>query len=118
MNENMIQEVEMSIEEARKVVNRGRKAEQLARNSLFKELIMDGYFVDECARLVHLSSDPAIPEDIRNTVFRDMAGPGALKRYFSTIVQMGRLAERDILESTETLEELREEELNDLVSEA
>lgn len=113
MSQNDIEQVELTIAEAKKVVDRGRMAEKLSRNPDFKKLVMDGYFVDEAARLVHLSSDPTLPENIRNVVLRDMNGPGAFKRYLSALVQMGKNAAREIEEHQETLDELREEELYD-----
>lgn len=113
MSQHDIEQVELTIAEAKKIVDRGKMAEKLSRNPDFKKLVMDGYFVDEAARLVHLSHDPSLPENIRNTVLRDMAGPAAFKRYMSALVLMGQNAEREILEHEETLEELREEELFD-----
>jgi hypothetical protein len=113
MSQNDIELVELTIAEAKKIVERGKMAERLSHNPDFKKLVLDGYFVDEAARLVHLSCDPALPENMRNVVVRDMAGPAAFKRYMSAMVQMGRNAAREILEHEETLEELREEEFHD-----
>lgn len=113
MSLNEIEQIELTIVEARKMAKRGEQAKRLASTKDFKDLIMDGYFVDEAARLVHMSSEPTISEDIRNTIVRDMAGPGALKRYFSTIVRMGDMAAQEIEESQETLEELRIEDAQD-----
>jgi len=106
-----IEQVEMTIEYARGLVVRGQLAEKLTENPDFKKLIMDGYFVDEAARLVHLYSDPTLPNEIRETITRDLNGPGALKRYLSAIVQMGHNAENEIVNSEEALDDLREEEL-------
>jgi len=111
MSQNQIEEVELSIAEARKMVDRGRTAERLAKNPEFKTLVLDGYFVEEAARLALLYSDPNLSPEIRDHVIRDLAGPGAFKRYLSTIVQFGQMAAREILEAEETLDELREEEL-------
>lgn len=111
MSQNEIETVEMSIVEAEKMVKRAEAAKRLSNIPEFKKLVMDGYFVDEAARLVHLSSDPSIPENIRDVVVRDMAGPGAFKRYMSAIVTMGENAAREIENARDTLEELREEEL-------
>lgn len=107
---NEIQQVELSIAEAEKMVKRGQAAERLSLNPDFKALVLDGYFVEEAARLVHLSSDPTIPENIRDVVVRDLAGPGAFKRYMTAMVQMGNMAANEIEDHRETLEELREEE--------
>jgi uncharacterized protein (UPF0147 family) len=114
MSQNEIEQIELSINEARKMVERGRMAEELSMNSAFKKLVLDGYFVEEAARLVHLSSDPNLPENIRNVVTRDMAGPGAFKRYLSALVQMGHMAAQEISDAQHTLDEIRQDELNEM----
>lgn len=113
MSQSVIEQVEISIAEAKKLVERGAMVKRLSTNPDFKALVMDGYFVDEAARLAHLSSDPGLPENIRECVVRDLAGPGGFKRYLTTIARMADAAENEIEESRETLEELREEELMD-----
>jgi hypothetical protein len=112
MSQSDIEQIELSIEEARKMVDRGRMAEELSMNSGFRKLVLEGYFVEEAARLVHLSSDPTVPENMRTVILRDLNGPGAFKRYLSTLVQMGRMAAQEIRDAQETLEEIRQEELS------
>jgi hypothetical protein len=111
MSQSDIEQIELSISEARKMVEKGRMAEELSTNRLFKKLVLDGYFMEEAARLVHLSSDPNLPENIRTVVMRDINGPGAFKRYLSTLVQMGRMAAQEIRDAEQTLDEIRQEEL-------
>lgn len=110
MSQNQIEQIEISITEARKMVERGKMAEKLQSNRAFKELVSEGYFVEEAARLVHLSSDPNLQPNLREAVLRDMNGPGAFRRYLMTIVQMGKVAETEIAEAQEMIEEIREEE--------
>lgn len=111
MSEREIEQIELTIEEASKMARIGEKALALSTNKLFKEIVMDGYFVQEAARLALLSSDPNIPENVRTYILRDMNGPGAFKRYLQTLVQMGNQARREVEESRETLQELMDEEL-------
>lgn len=105
----VIEDIELSIEQARRMVKLGQMAQNLAVNKDFKELVIDGYFRDEAARMTHLYADPNISEEIRAHVHRDIVGPGAFKRYLSGIVQMGNAAAREILEAEETLVEVRQE---------
>lgn len=105
-----IEEIEISIEEAKKVVARANDIRTLCENPIFKKLVMDGYFVQEAARLAHLSSDPSIDEKIRGYVLRDLAGPGAFKRYIQTLINMGNAARNELAMSEEALDELRAEE--------
>lgn len=106
---NDVEMLELSIEEAKKLVDLGAACQRLATNADFKKIILEGYFVEEAARLALLSSDPNLSEEIRNHVYRDLAGPGALKRHLHTIVQRGRIAAEEILDHQETLEDMREE---------
>ena len=111
MSQNEIEQVELSIEAAKEMVERGKMAERLADIPEFKKLVLDGYFVDEAARLALLSSDPNLSEDIRGHVMRDLQGVGAFKRYLSTLVQLGRQAAQEIEEAEVTLSEMRAEEM-------
>jgi hypothetical protein len=113
MSQNEIEQVELSIEEARKVVEHGEMAEKLATVSTFRKIVLDGYFVDEAARLALLFSDPNLSAEQREMVKNDLIGIGAFKRYLSTKVQMGRYAAQSIAEAQEELEHIRQEELEE-----
>ena len=108
--DSAIAELELSIEQAQEMVRLGDMAAALANNPEFKKIVLDGYFLQEAARLVHLSTDPALREDIRVVVHRDMAGPGAFKRYLSTLVQRGYMARDQIKAAQEEIDTIREEE--------
>jgi hypothetical protein len=110
MSQQDIEQIELSVEHAKEMVERKKLALQLADNPAFKKLILDGYFRDEAARLAHLLSDPALPAEHREFVRNDINGPGALKRFMSTIVRMGDMAEREIADAELELDELRREE--------
>lgn len=109
MSQHDIEQIELSISEARKMVERGERADRLSRNRDFIKTVLEGYFVEEASRLALLSSDPNIPEEVRAFVLRDLNGPGAFKRYLSTLVQMGHMAAQEIHEAQETLDEIRSE---------
>lgn len=113
MSQTQIEQIEMSIEEAKKVVERGERAKRLATNPDFKALVLDGYFTEEAARLVHLMSDPTLNDQIRECIQRDMVGIGGFKRYLRTLVQMGDIAAHEIQTSHETLDEIRAEDLEE-----
>lgn len=105
-----IEMLELGIEEAKKMVKEAESAKKLAKNSDFKKIIMEGYFVEEAARLALLYSDPNIPENVREFIIRDINGVGALKRYLQTKIRLGEQAEREIEESYDTMRSIREEE--------
>lgn len=111
--QNEIEEVELSIAYAKEIVARGAMAEKLSHNADFKKLVLEGYFVNEAARLALLYSDPNLNAETREAVARELSGPGTFKRYLSTLVQMGHIAQRELREHTETLDEIRSEETGD-----
>lgn len=96
MENDTVQELEMTIEQARGLVSRAQRVRELINNPIFKEIVDEGYLVQEAARLAHLSSDPGIPEHAHAAVMRDMNGPGAFKRYIQTILQQGAMAEYEL----------------------
>lgn len=108
--EQEIAQVELTKKQAEQIVEMGKKARDLADNPLFKELILDGYFMNEAARLVHLSSDPMLSDKQREDVNRDIQGVGGLKRYLRTLTMMADNAASELENSIETLAELRAEE--------
>jgi DNA-binding GntR family transcriptional regulator len=102
-----IEEVEVSIEEVKKLVERKNAAKKLASNREFRKLILEGYFVDEAARLAGLSADP-LHEKHRGEIILGIQGISLLRQYLQTIIRMGDIAEAELKEHQETLDELRE----------
>jgi hypothetical protein len=114
IQEEMI-ELETSIEEAKKIIERKNALHRLMGNSDFKKIIDDDYLREEAIRLSHLLGSPdthlkTVQEDILN----DLKGIAALRRYFHTVIIMGRDAEQMIISHEETLEDLRQEEIADI----
>ena len=107
--QNDIHEVEMSIAAAKEMVERGEMAAKLADNPAFKKIVLDGYFVDEAARLAHLYSDPNMSAEQRGMIKRDLAGIGGFKRYLQTLVRMGQMADDEIREAQFELDAIRAE---------
>lgn len=107
---NDIMQIELSMAEATKMVERANDVRALIENPLFKKVVDDGYFMAEASRLAHLTSDPNISEEIRGYVVRDLTGPGAFKRYLQAMLQMGNIARNEIAQAQQALDELHEEE--------
>lgn len=106
MRDQEIETIELSMDEARKLIRLKDMALRLAENPDFKELIRDGYFVEEAARLVHVFSDPNLVAQ-RDEIARDMHAIGTLKRFLHLRVLQGRAAERELPEHESNLQELR-----------
>ena len=109
--QSQIREVEISIEQAKRIIERGRAARRLADNPDFKALVLEGYLRDEAARLADLLSEPALRDQDRAGVARDINGPGALRRFFQNILREAQMAEESMASDEMTLDELRAEEI-------
>ena len=109
MSQNEIEQIELSITEARKIVERGQMAENLAHNPTFAKLILQGYFVDEAARLAHLLSDPN-SQAHQHLIHNDLVAIGGFKRYLQTLVQIGRAAANEIAQALDEIENIHNEE--------
>ena len=109
MSQNEIEQIELTIQEAQKLVERAAQARRLAENPDFKAIVFDGYFTNEAARLAHLVSDPGAVAH-REAILRDLDGVGAFKRFLSTCIQFGDMAAVEIAEAREAMDEIRAEE--------
>lgn len=106
-NKNEIQEVLVSLEEAKKAAGLRDAIQRLFENADYKLVIEEGYFREEAARMVMLLGDPRIPASGKEAMAADMTGPGALNRYFNAVLASGYQADNAIQELDDALEELR-----------
>lgn len=105
-----IQQVEIDIEDAKKAVELGKSLKRLEANRDFKKLILEGYLVNEAARMARLLGSSMVPEGVRDHLQRDILGPGALQSFFRNTALECETATRVIAESHETLDFLRAQE--------
>lgn len=103
--QNELAQLEAEISEAEQIVDRRNKAIKLHSNPEFKELFSEQYFVNEAARLVHLSSDPALTSEQRADALSMAQASGHTRRYLSQLVQMGAHYERVLPEMKKQLAE-------------
>ncbi len=103
-----VQEIELSIEHANKLVANKDMALKLSSNREFKKLITEGYFEKEAARLTALLTDPNVSQ-YKDDIITSLEGISSLQLYMRTIVQIGQAAENEIAESRTMLDDLLEE---------
>jgi hypothetical protein len=109
---NQVQEIELSIANAQKMVDMGASLERLRNNKDFKKVIQEGYFEKEAIRLVHLKADPSMQTpDRQASILRDMDAVGALNQYFGAVFHQARLAAKGIEDDEQSLVDLRNEEV-------
>lgn len=107
--ENELKQIEVSIEELQSFVNRKNQLKRLSENKDFQQLIEEEYLIQEASRMLLLRDDPNLPAGKKAFLEADMYGPGAFKRYLSTIYQMGNIAENNISEMRETMEDINDQ---------
>lgn len=110
--EAMIEEVELSISQAKELVEKKDAVLRLTENKDFIKVITEGYFEKEASRLVLLKADDSMQGDTEQlNITKSIDAIGYLRKYLGTIIQFGRMAERDILSAEETRQELLAESL-------
>ena len=103
-------EIEISIEQAREMVDKKDKMDRLISNPDFNDLFTVGYMENESTRLVSLLADEEWQsEQKQQSLLDDMRAISGLRQYIMNIRALGRQMERQISASQATLEELREE---------
>lgn len=110
MSNQQIQEIELNIVQAKKMVDLGGALERLRGNKDFKKVIQEGYFEKEAVRLVHLKADPSMQTPERQqSIVSQMDAIGTLNQYFGSVFHQARLAAKAIDADEETLAELNAE---------
>lgn len=105
---SQIEQLEMSIEQAKALVERRDLVLKLSRNREFNKIITDGYFKDEAARLVSISGE-INHKPHRDEIFDSIKAISHFRQFLSDIVRLGNLAEQEIESSEEYLADLRGE---------
>ena len=86
---------------------------KLYNNREFRTVILDEFCMKECVRYVHTSCDPAVDKTAQADALALAQASGHLKRFLSILVQMGNLAERQMVELDEAILLASQEEGND-----
>jgi hypothetical protein len=108
-----IQALERQLTRAKDVVAQRDLMLRLSENHDFRKLIIDGFLKEECARFAHMSTDPNLGPQDRADALGSAQAAGHLKRWINALILQGNVAERDIVDLNEALEEARAEESNE-----
>lgn len=112
MSTEQIQEIELNIQEAKKIVAIGDSLERLRHNVDFKKVISEGFFKEEAIRLVHLKADQNMQTPERQqSIIRQMDAIGALNDYFQTLFYRADMAQKAIEADEQARDEILQEEL-------
>lgn len=110
MSNNIIENLEANIQEAKKLVEQGKSLERLKSNKDFRDVILKGYFQDEAIRLVHLKADPNMQtEERQKSILTQMDAIGSLNEYLQLVFHKADLAQKSINDDEQTREEILSE---------
>lgn len=108
MSDNTVQEIELSIEQAKEFVERGKALERLRANPDFQAIVLKGYFENEAIRLVHLKSDPNVQgAEQQAAINKDIDAIGAFQWYLRVTQMQAQQAAVAIADGEEALDEIR-----------
>ena len=105
-----LEQVDIQIEMANKLRKMRDNCVKLTASKTWKDIIDDGYFKEEAARLVMAKSAALNPEQMKlidNMIF----GIGALANYIESVMRRGAEMDQAIGEHEETREEILAEEV-------
>lgn len=102
-----VEAIELSIEHAKKAVNKMHSLERLLKNRDFKAVIGEGYFKDAAIEMVAAKALPNTQsEAMQAQIIKDIDAIGSLQKYLNLVNQFGRQAEKAIVDHEEELTEM------------
>ena len=104
MDKNQIQEIQVTIEEAKKAIEDMELVIKLINSKPFKNIIGKQYFEEESVRLVGLLSEEGLDDKQMAGVHRQMFGISNLQRFLREKITLGRDMEQTMLEAQEELD--------------
>lgn len=109
MTDNRIETLELTIEEAKKTVELMKKMDKLRKNKDFNAIIEKELLEYYALNIVYLLSDPTMQSKEKQLdLHKELEMVGRFRQFCSSIYQNGRLAEKAIIDSQESIDELRE----------
>lgn len=110
---DQLEQVEISIEEAKKAIALKNTLIKLSHNPDFETLIYKGYFEDESVRLVMGKANPVMDtSDKQADIIKRIDAIGMLQQYFQAIVMRGDQMERSLADNEQTREEILAEDIS------
>ena len=112
LDQSELQQVEITIEQAEETIKLRDALRTLSKLKEFKDVIDEGYFVNEACRLVMSKSDMQLQAPEQQKMIDDgIIGIGQLRAYFTLIMQAGQMADASLREAHEARTEILSEEL-------
>lgn len=112
--EQEIEQVEISLQQAKEQIERAEALDRLHQNKDFRKMILEGYFKEEASRLVLLKGDINLSKEAEEHCDKMINGIGVLRAYFQTVYHFGNMAEKAIADHEAAREELLQEQLQEI----
>ena len=110
MNENELEQVEVSIEEATAAIKLMDAYDKLAANADFNLIVGQGYFNEEAGRVCSMMADPTMEDDINQRELQSQAKAiGHFRQYLIQIKRRGMIMQDGLEDNELVAQELREE---------
>ena len=105
-----LEQVEIQIDMAQKLRKLRDNCVKLTASETWKDIITEGYFKEEAARLVMAKSSNLTPEQMQ-LIDNMQYGIGALANYIESVMRRGAEMDQALNEHEETREEILAEEV-------
>lgn len=102
--ENEIEELQITLEDAKRTVALRDDLMNLAKNKLFKSIIVDAYMKDEALRLTQIIGEIQHVE-YRDEIVDALKGISHFRQWMDRILGMGDVAEQSIKEYEQVLQD-------------
>lgn len=108
MFQSQVQEVQITLDEAKKKVKLGEALERLERNKDFKLIFEEEFFKQESIRQVSLLSCPNHQEPHKQAaIIADMRASATVQSFFNLLRRNARMSEQAVQDSEDQLAQLR-----------
>ena len=105
-----LNQLEEQLVDTKALIERRDNILQLSENHLFRKVIREDFMVEEAARYVRESGDPALTDAQRQDALNIAQAAGPLKRYLNMQIALGDQAASSIENLEAAIEEMRVEE--------
>ena len=102
-----LSQLEDQLKDGKALIERRDTIVRLSKNADFRSVILDAFFVEECARYARESGDPALTETQRADALAMAQAAGHLKRFLNVQIQLGNQAESQLFALEQAIEEER-----------
>jgi len=110
--QSQIHQVELTIDEAKKHINKMNSLIKLSNNKEYKEIFLEGFFKDYAIQQVMLKSDPTQQSaDCQKAIIDNINSIGSLRVHLHGIMTQGRQMEDALVDHEVTREELQAEDI-------